>query len=43
MGRLQTKVAVCKYRECDRILTEQFIGELNDKGMTDEILRDVEI
>ena len=37
MGRLQTMVVKWKYREYDRLLTEQFIGELNDKRMTCEI------
>ena len=40
MSRLQTKVAGFEYRESERLLTEQFIGGLND-NMTDEILRDV--
>ena len=31
----------CEYRGYERLLTEQFIGGLNDEGMTDEILRDV--
>ena len=41
MGRLQTKVARHKYTGCDRLLTQQFIGGLSDKGMTDEILKEV--
>ena len=41
MGRLQEKVAECKYREYDRLLTEQFIGDINDKGMTNGVLREV--
>ena len=41
MGRLQTKVAECEYREYDRLLTEKFIGGHNDEGMTDEMLREV--
>ena len=41
MGRLQLKAAECKYREYDRLLTEQFIGELKDECMTDENLREV--
>ena len=40
-GRLWTKVAECKYRGYDRLLTEQFIGGINNEGMTDEILREV--
>ena len=39
MGRLQTKTAEYKYREYGRLLTEQFIGGFNNKGMTDELLR----
>ena len=39
MGRLQTKVAKCKYREYERPLTGQCISGLNDEGMTDEMLR----
>ena len=41
MGRLQTKVAKCGYREYYRLLTKQCIGWVSDKGMTDEILREV--
>ena len=41
MGKLQTKVAECKYRDPDRLLTEQFIGGLNNEDMTNEILRQV--
>ena len=40
MGRLQTKVAECEYREPERLLTELFIGGLNDNDMNDEILRE---
>ena len=40
MGRLQTK-AECEYGESDQLLTEQFIGGLNDGEMTDEILREM--
>ena len=40
-GRLQTKAADCEYKEYCRLLTEQFIGALNDEGMTDEIVREV--
>ena len=36
IGRLQTKVPKCRYKDPDRLLTEQFIGGLNDDGMTDE-------
>ena len=41
MSRLLTKVAKSKYIDPDRLLTEQFIGGLNDNDMTDEILRKV--
>ena len=41
MGRLQTKAAECEYKEYDRLLTQQFIGELCDEDMTDEVLREV--
>ena len=41
MGRLQTKVAECEYREYDRLLIEQFIDRLNDEGMNNEILMEV--
>ena len=40
-GRLWTKAAECEYKQYDRLLTEQFIGGLNDEGMIDEILREV--
>ena len=41
MGRLQTKVSECKYRDPDRLLREQFIGSVKDDGMTGEILQQV--
>ena len=41
MGRLWPKAVECEYRDYNRLPTEQFIGGLNDKGMTDEILREV--
>ena len=41
MGRLWTKVAKCECSESDRLLTEQFIGGLNDADMCDEILSEV--
>ena len=31
----------CEYKEYDRLLTEQFIGGLNDEGMISETLREV--
>ena len=37
----EQKAAKWEYREDDRLLTEQFIDGLNQKGMTDEILREV--
>ena len=43
MGRLQTKVAKCEYRECDRLLAWQIIGGLNDDNVTDDILREVTV
>ena len=41
MGRLQTKAAERENRKYNRLLTEQLKGALNDKDMTDEILRKV--
>ena len=41
IGRLQTEVAECAYRDPDRLLIEQFIGRLNNDGMIDEILSEV--
>ena len=43
MDRLRTKAADCKYKEYDRLLTEQFINRLNDDGMVDEILKEANI
>ena len=43
MGRLQTKAAEWEFTEYNRLLTEQFIGGLNQEGMTDEILKEVEM
>ena len=43
MGRLQTNVGECEYREPDKLLTELFIGGLNLNDMTDEKLRDITI
>ena len=37
IGRLQTKVTECEYRDPNRLLPEQFICGLNDDDMTDEI------
>ena len=34
-------VAECKYKESDRLLTEQFIGRLHNDDMTGEILGEV--
>ena len=31
----------CHYKEHDRLLTEQFISQLNSDGMSDEILKEV--
>ena len=39
MGRLWTKAAECEYKEYDRLLTQYFIGGLNDEDMIGEILR----
>ena len=39
MGRLQTVVVECNYKEVDRQLKEQFIHGLNDRIMLDEIVR----
>ena len=41
MGRLCVVVAECGYREVDRQLKEQFIHGLNDKGMLDEIIKEL--
>ena len=41
MGRLQTEVTECDYRDPNRPLTEQFIGGINDDDMTDERLREI--
>ena len=41
MGRLCMVVAECNYREIDRQLKEQFIHELNDKVMLDEVIREL--
>ena len=41
MGRLCVVAAECNYRELDRQLKEQFIHGLNDKGMLDEIIREL--
>ena len=40
MGRLWTEEVECEYKEYDRLLTEQFISGLNDKGMNVEILKE---
>ena len=41
MGRLLTKAAKYEHIKYDRLLTEQCIGRLNDKGIMYEILREV--
>ena len=41
MGWLQMVAAECGYKEVDRQLKEQFIYELNDKIMLDEIIREL--
>ena len=40
MGRLWTRAAECKYKEYDKLLTEQFIGGLNNEVMIDDIFRE---
>ena len=41
MGRLCVVAAECNYRELNRQLKEQFIHGLNEKGMLDEIIREL--
>ena len=41
MGRLQTKVAECEYKEYDMLLTEQLMGGLDEEAMISEILREI--
>ena len=41
MSRLQTKVPECKHREPNRLLREQFIGGLNNVGITHYMLREI--
>ena len=41
MGRLCVAAAECHYRDPDRQLKEQFIHELNDRFMLDEIIREL--
>ena len=41
MGRLQMKVAECKYKRNDRGLKEQFINGTNDEFMTNETSMDL--
>ena len=41
VGRLRTEAAEYQYKECDRLLTEQFINSINDEEMVDEILKEV--
>ena len=37
----EQKPAECEYSESNRLLTEQFIGGLNDDNITDEKCREV--
>ena len=39
MGGFCTKETECDCKECDRLLTEQFMNGMNDAGMINEILR----
>ena len=41
MGRLQIAVVECNCKQVDRQLKEQFIHELNDRVMLDEIVREL--
>ena len=41
IGRLHVVVAQCGYRKIDRQLKEQFIHGLNEKGMLDEIIKEL--
>ena len=41
MGRLHVTAVECKYQEVDRQLKEQFIHGLNDKGMLEEIIKEL--
>ena len=41
MGRLRIAVVECNYKEVDRQLKEQFMHELNDRVMLDEIVREL--
>ena len=40
-GQTSNKVAKFDYREFDRLFTEEFIGGVNDEGMTEDILREL--
>ena len=41
MGRLWTKVKECEFKDYDRLLTEEFIGGIDNDGNKMEILREV--
>ena len=41
MGRLRVAAIECNYQEVDRQLKEQFIHELNDKNMLEEIIKEL--
>ena len=40
IGRLKMKATECMYKEKDRRLKEQFIKGINDKSVTNEIIKD---
>ena len=41
MGTLCVAAVVCNYQEVDRQLKEQFMHGLNDKGMLEEIIKEL--
>ena len=41
MGRLHVAAVECNYQEVNRQLKEQFIYDLNDKGMLEEIIKEL--
>ena len=41
MGRLSVAAVECNYQEVDRQIKEQFIHGLNDKGMLEEIIKEL--
>ena len=43
MGRVWTKVAMCKYRQPNRLLAQQFVVGIKDDDITDDLLKEVTI